>query len=271
MAGWFYARAFRSLKKEAEQRLTVIRQDKAREVLDVEVVTKSFKRVSEFVGHLKNVKDYRLPEPQRLEPVWRGSINYKMNKVPPQNGGSGAIYVGVHPVTNRDYRQFCLATGYREPEHWKSGSADDKQPVVGVSVADAYKFCEWADLELPDLEVWLHCARAGSHDRYWWGDTASVISEVAWHSNNSDGRLHNVGEKKANTWGLHDLLGNVWEWTKPVKTLKENKITGAEIWVEEVRVLGGSFETPATDLDSPKINPALRDLKTGFRCVKFHA
>ena len=272
VAGWFYARAFRSFGKEAEQRLTVIRQENAREVLDVAVVAKSFKRVSEFVWHLKDVKDYRLPEPQLLETVRRGAINYKMKKVPPPNGRQQDIWVGAYPVMNYDDQEFRSATRHPEPEHWKDLTVDDAQPVVGVSVDDADKFCEWAELELPDLDLWLHCARAGSGVRYWWGDTDKdkVLSEVAWHSENSDGRLHRVGEKKANTWGLHDVLGNIWEWTKPHETIKENPITGDEYRVKEVRVLGGSFATPPTDLDSPKINPATTDLMTGFRCVKIY-
>lgn len=268
IAGWFYARAFHSFGKEAEKRLAVIRQQTAREVLDVAVVAKSFARMSEFVDHLKTVRDYRLPEPLQLETVSRGSIDYKMTKAPPLKGRHEDVWVGVHLVTNQQYRQFCCETGHPKPEHWKQGAVDEHHPVVNVSMNDAQSFCEWAELALPSLDQWLHFARAGSDGIYWWGDSEGLLSEVAWHRQNSDGHLHNVGQKKPNTWGLYDVLGNVWEWTQPRRVTREIPISRDQVVVSEVRVLGGAFDTAPTDLKSARVNPGERDLNIGFRCVK---
>ncbi|GAA1624445.1 hypothetical protein GCM10009744_09900 [Kribbella alba] len=38
------------------------------------------------------------------------------------------------------------------------------------------------------------------------------LGKVAWYRGNSGERLHEVGGKQPNAWGLYDTLGNIWEW-----------------------------------------------------------
>lgn len=59
---------------------------------------------------------------------------------------------------------------------------------------------------LPTEAEWEYACRAGD-DRDFHGN----IDEVAWWAGNSDNRTRSVGEKPPNAWGLHDMLGNVWE------------------------------------------------------------
>ena len=61
---------------------------------------------------------------------------------------------------------------------------------------------------LPTEAEWEYAARAGTT-----GWRYGKLDEIAWYSDNSGGRRHPVGEKRANAWGLHDMLGNVREWT----------------------------------------------------------
>lgn len=64
---------------------------------------------------------------------------------------------------------------------------------------------------LPDERDWEMAARADTPSFEYAG--SNDPDEVAWHSGNSGGHTHCVGEKKPNSWGLHDMSGNVWEWT----------------------------------------------------------
>src|ERR1039457_6342287 len=54
---------------------------------------------------------------------------------------------------------------------------------------------------------WEYAARAGST-----GSRYGNLDGVAWYRDNSAGKTHEVAGKQANSWGLYDMLGNVWEW-----------------------------------------------------------
>jgi formylglycine-generating enzyme required for sulfatase activity len=124
------------------------------------------------------------------------------------------FWMAKYPVTNEDYSRFLEAN----PEHDKPRTWDDsrfnepRQPVVGVSWHDAVAFCTWAGLRLPTEAEWEYACRAGKTTRFWSGDSEKDLARVGWYGDNSEGRLHVVGEKPANPWGLHDVHGNVFEW-----------------------------------------------------------
>ncbi len=64
---------------------------------------------------------------------------------------------------------------------------------------------------LPTEAEWEYACKAGStENRY------GEINLISWYRSNSNSETHEIGEKEPNTWGLHDMLGNVWEWCSDI-------------------------------------------------------
>jgi len=119
---------------------------------------------------------------------------------------SEPFYIGKYEVTQKQWK----AVMGNNPGRWKG----DNLPVERVSWKNAQEFCRKVGGDLPTEAQWEYACRAGTNTKWSFGDATTKIGEYAWYRGNHQGKLHEVGQKSPNPWGLHDMHGNAWEWCR---------------------------------------------------------
>ncbi len=98
----------------------------------------------------------------------------------------------------------------------------ENYPVIEISWTGAMLFSQWLSkatgkpYRLPTEAEWEYMARAGTTSQHPWGDAqwAGQANCDGCSGNWDDAnQLQAVGSYPPNTWGIYDVLGNVWEWT----------------------------------------------------------
>lgn len=186
--------------------------------------------------------------------------------------------VGVTEVTFDEY-DACAAEGACATLG-DGGWGRGRRPVIGASWLDAQRYVGWLSQKtgqkyfLPSEAEWEYAARAGS-DTPWNTGSAIIASDA-----NILGQFNRPGpvaSYPANGFGLHDMHGNVSEWTQDCMEMgylgapSDGSAVGAADCGEAAVMRGGSFESSPVETRSAARAPVSRGLvsaSVGFRVVR---
>lgn len=218
--------------------------------------------------------------------------------IPIYGSDSNAVQVqdfmmDVFPVTNEQFLQFVKHNPqWRKSQvkelfgdanylsQWKNDTtlAEDmllRAPVTNVSWYAATAYCDWIGKRLPTVDEWEYAGMASADRQDARGDEDFTNDILHWYE--TPGTYRNeVGENKANFWGLHDMHGLVWEWTADFNSVLISGDTRKSSSGEKNLFCGGT-SLNASDLrnyaafmryayrGSLKANYSVRNL--GFRCA----
>jgi formylglycine-generating enzyme required for sulfatase activity len=195
-----------------------------------------------------------------------------------------------------------------DPSYFKNAGAN--APVEQVSWNDAKEFLQKLNqrstaftYRLPSEAEWEYACRAGTSTATYAGslrilgaNNGPALDPIAWYGGNSgveyagaydssklpekqeahtQAGTHLVGQKRANAWGLHDMLGNVWEWCEDIWHAKyDGAPVDGSAWVDSsgsIRVIrGGSWSSGPGGVRSAlhnAIDPVVRNSDIGLRVV----
>jgi formylglycine-generating enzyme required for sulfatase activity len=192
-----------------------------------------------------------------------------------------AFYMSRNEVTFAAYDLFAKETGRELPDD--AGWGRDSRPVINVSWYDAKAFAEWLSkkskrqFRLPTEAEWEYAARGGTDTAYWWGNQAGKGNANCsgcgskWDNTSTAP----VGSFAANSFGLHDTLGNVYEW---VEDQGHDSYQGApddgSAWLDDqstTRVMrSSSYRDEPKDVRTSVRNwagPERKQIDSGFRLV----
>lgn len=144
------------------------------------------------------------------------------------------FWLDKQPITNREFQRFLIKNPKWQRDktprlfveknylnHWikagnkiKPTSDDLDKPVVFVSWYAAQAFCQARQKRLPTIAEWEYVAQASETQKNGSLEKGYNQKVLDWYAKAAKATLVNVGQDKANYWGVHNLHGLIWEWTE---------------------------------------------------------
>jgi formylglycine-generating enzyme required for sulfatase activity len=233
---------------------------------------------------LQECNKYRLD----CQPIWF------IDEGPPRTDHIPSFYVDKYEVGNASYR-VCVDEGKCDPPKQPTSKTrtsyyDDSQfdnyPVIYVDWEMANTYCEWRGGYLPAEAQWEKAARGTDGNVYPWGNDF-ITGQANFCDINCDlpiaNRKYDDGYKDTSsinsyssgisTYGLYNMLGNVYEWVAGFyEPYPGGDQTGSAYYGEGYRVIRGGSWASSIDLlrtsnrdPSPSTNA---NWDIGFRCAK---
>ncbi len=258
-----------------------------------ERVTVSGEEADEVIRHEPiDAKTILLPGDVPLEMVWIPPGSFMMGSPEDEQGRLDSegpqreatipegFWMSKYPITQAQWQ----AVMGNNPSRDKG----DNRPVEMVSWNDIRgtegyleqlnKTHPGYNFRLPSEAEWEYAYRAGTTTRFYWGDDMNhtQIDDYAWYNKNSSSITKDVGQKLPNTWGLHDMAGNVYEWCEDDYYGNYNGApTDGSAWVDSPRstrrlLRGGSWDSHPNlcrAADRRYYGPVSRYFFFGFRVV----
>jgi len=192
-----------------------------------------------------------------------------------------SFWIGTHEVTFEEYNIFRdkeLDLPASDTVEWDAdafarpsppyedptfGMGKDGFPAVSMTQFAALQYCRWLSQKtgefyrLPTEAEWEYACKAGTGRGHYFDSATAQLDQHGWHYENSDEVYHKPGLKESNPWGLHDMLGNVSEWTldqyQEEAYEKLAEMDGTNPWIKPTSlhprtVRGGSWDNDPEDL-----------------------
>jgi formylglycine-generating enzyme required for sulfatase activity len=178
-----------------------------------------------------------------------------------------SLLVDKYEVTNEEFLQFVREHPEYTSKTWAGGAQD---PVAFVTWYAASAYCTWQYKRLPTEAEWEYAARGGQASaEYPWGTDAPTPERANYGASKVNGPVR-VGMYSPNGYGLHDIAGNVWEWTSDNWRDRHDAPAVHDARARKV-IRGGSFganplQLRVTFRDSHKPDDPVGHV--GFRCVR---
>jgi formylglycine-generating enzyme required for sulfatase activity len=178
-----------------------------------------------------------------------------------------SFYIDKTEVTNEQFLRFVRSHPEYASKLWAGGP---DHPVAFVTWFQANAYCSWQGKRLPSEAEWEFAARGGNREaEYSWGSEPPTPSRA----NFSDSKVSapvRVGLYPPNGYGIHDMAGNVWEFTSDNWRDRHDSTPSEGPGARKV-IRGGSFGAAALQLrvtfrDSHKPDDPVAHV--GFRCAR---